>query len=237
MLLVALVAMTGTTGCRTGQLGAMVNGTLPLGGSGGPLSEGRIVKGLKEALRVGTSNAVQQVSQKGGYLENARIRIPLPEPVQRAERIARTVGLGETVDAFEVSMNRAAEKAAPQAADVFLDALRQMTFSDARGILQGEENAATAYFKEKTQDRLQERFEPIVHESMARVGVTETYQRIQQRMEALPYGDLQRFDLDRYVTGQALEGLFFVLEQEERKIRRDPAARVSAILREVFGRK
>jgi hypothetical protein len=149
----------------------------------------------------------------------------------------RAVGYGEQVDAFDLSMNRAAEKAAPVARDMFVDAIKQMSFGDAQKILAGGDNAATLYLKEKTGPALSQAFKPIVRESMGTAGVTQAYQALEAKTSAVPFAQLVSFDLDQYVTDQSLEGLFWMLGQEEAKIRQDPAARVTGLLQEVFGSK
>lgn len=201
------------------------------------LSESKITDGLKEALQIGTGNAVQTVSRVGGYYNNARIKIPLPGSIQKVEKLVRTAGLGSEVDAFELSMNHAAEKAAPRAKSIFWDAIKQMNVTDARKILEGGDDAATLYFKDKTYGRLSEIFKPIVHKSMSEVGVTEKYQELDQKMAAVPFVGSKRFDLDQYVNDKALDGLFFMVAEEEKKIRHNPAARVTDLLKEVFGHK
>ena len=207
-----------------------------LGGDGG-LSENKIVAGLKEALHLGTGNAVQMVSRVGGYYHNPRIKIPLPGSIQKVEKLVRAAGLGSEVDVFELSMNQAAEKAAPEAKSIFWDAIKQMNVTDARKILDGGDNAATLYFKDKTHGRLSEIFKPIVHESMSAVGVTQKYQQLDQKMAGMPLVGSKRFDLDQYVSNKALDGLFFMVAEEEQKIRQNPAARVTDLLKEVFGQK
>jgi len=202
---------------------------------GRELSESRIIEGLREALQIGTTQAVQKVSLLDGYFNNPRIHIPLPEQVQKVEKLLRTIGLGAKVDAFELSMNRAAERAAPEAKSLFVDAIKQMTFSDARKILQGRENEATLYFEEKTRGRLYELFEPLVHNAMSEVGVTRSYQELDAKVRTIAFAEKLSFDLDEYVTGKALDGLFFMVAEEERRIREDPAARVTDLLKEVFG--
>jgi hypothetical protein len=200
------------------------------------LSESRIIEGLKEALQIGTAKAVEKVSLTDGYFKNPRIHIPLPEEVQKIEKLVRTMGLGAQVDAFELSMNRAAERAAPEAKSLFVDAIKQMTFSDARTILQGRQNEATLYFEDKTRDRLYELFKPLVHNAMSKVGVTRSYQKLDTTVRTIPFADKLSFDLDDYVTNKGLDGLFLMVAEEERKIREDPAARVTDLLKEVFGR-
>ncbi len=201
------------------------------------LTEGEIVDGLRQALEIGTRNAVNLVSKKNGYLNNPEIKIPLPENVQKAEGILRNLGFGRKVDEFELSMNRAAERAAPKATAIFWDAIKKMTISDARGILDGEDNAATLYFKDKTSSKLQEAFKPIVNQAMSEVGVTQAYQSVDRKIRALPYTKSLSLDIDEYVTDRALDGLFLMLAKEEAKIRQDPAARVTDLLKKVFAEK
>ncbi len=205
------------------------------GSEGKGLSEEEIVSGLKEALQVGTTKAVGIVSQVDGYYGNPQIKIPLPGSVQRVEKLLRAGGYGPKVDEFELSMNRAAEKAAPEAKALFVDSIKKMTITDAKKILNGKENEATLYFKEKTWDRLQEIFRPKVHNAMSQVGATRSYQDIEEKVHAIPFADKLNVDLDQYVTGKGLDGLFFMLAEEEKKIRQDPAARVTDLLKKVFG--
>jgi hypothetical protein len=216
---------------RWGDLFKKFKETLSVGG----LTEEEMTAGLKEALRVGTENAVQKVSRVGGYYNNPEIRIPLPESVQKAEKVLRLAGLGSQLDAFEKSMNRAAEQAAPEAKSLFWDAVKTMTFSDAKKILKGRENEATLYFKEKTWDRLQTLAKPVVHDAMGDVGVTRSYQNLEAKARNVPLAGRFSFDLDQYVTDGALNGLFLMLAEEERKIREDPAARTTQLLKKVFG--
>ena len=204
-----------------------------LGGEKG-LSEDEIINGLKQALEIGTSNAVQTVSQTNGYFKNPKIRIPLPENVKKVERLLRAAGFGYQVDQFELSMNRAAERAAPEAKSIFWNAIKQMSFADARQILEGPDDAATRYFQDKSTDRLQEIFKPITHQAMSEVGATKYYQSIDSKIRTIPFADQMSFDLDQYVTDKALNGLFLMLAEEEKKIRRDPAARVTNLLKKVF---
>jgi hypothetical protein len=219
------------------DLGDFFKGIQKMLGSQGELSENKITAGLKEALQIGSGNAVEIVSKRGGYYYNPKIKIPLPEPIQRVEALARASGFGKELDDFEMSMNSAAEKAAPEAKDIFWDAIKKMTFADARKILNGRENEATLYFEDKTHDRLSELFKPIIHRSMSGVGVTEKYQALEQMVAGIPMVGSGWFDLDQYVCEKALDGLFYVLAQEEKKIREDPAARVTDLLKEVFAKR
>ena len=204
-------------------------------GLSGGLSEGKIIEGLKEALQIGTGNAVKMVSLMDGYYKNPKIRIPLPDGVQKVEKFLKAIGYGAQVDAFELSMNRAAEKAASEAKAILWDTVKQMSFVDARKILEGRDNEATLYFKDKTQEKLGQRFKPIIHTAMSQGGVTRKYQELETKAQSIPFIKMMSLDLDQYVTDRALDGLFFMLAEEERKIRTDPAARVTDLLKDVFG--
>jgi hypothetical protein len=201
-----------------------------------PLDEPTIVAGLKEALRVGTDRTVASTSRENGYFGNPLIRLPLPDELEKAGDALRAVGFGGQVDQLELSMNRAAERAASEATPVFVDAIRQMTFADARSILTGGERAATDYFESHTRTELGNRFSPIVDRGMQEVGLVRLYDGVVSRIEMLPLVPRPELDLRSYVTERALDGLFAVLAQEEGRIREDPAARTTELLRTVFGR-
>lgn len=193
-----------------------------------------IVAGLKEALAVGTKNAVKNVSALDGYYRNPQIKIPMPKNLRKTERILRNVGLGKEVDRFVLSMNRAAEKAAPRAKSIFIDAVTSMTFTDAKNILRGGNTAATDYFKRKTYKKLYGSFKPIIASATSQVGVTRKYKGMMKKAASTGLVKEPSVDLDQYVTDKALEGLFYMLAQEEHKIRTDPAARVTELLKKVF---
>jgi hypothetical protein len=231
------LGLTGFVPAQAGISDLLKGAEQAIGGGGGNLSETKIVDGLKEALQIGTGKAVASVSQTGGFWDNPKIRIPLPGSVEKEKSILGAAGYGPQLDQFEMSMNRAAEKAAPEAKGIFLDAIKQMNISDAQKILNGGDNAATLYFKDKTFGRLSEIFKPAVHDSMAQVGVTRQYQELDQQMQSLPFVGGMSFNLDNYVTKGALDGLFYMVGQEEKKIRENPAARVTDLLKQVFGSK
>lgn len=203
-------------------------------GLGHRLSESQIVAGLKEALQVGTANTVKQTGRVDGYFKNEAIKILLPEKLRKMEPALRVAGYGQQVDELVLSMNRAAERAAPRAKQIFWDAIKQMTFDDARTILTGPDTAATNYFRQKTTPHLISAFTPIVQQAMNEVGVARRYKEVVGRYQNIPFVKTEPFDLDQYVVEKSLDGLFYVLGEEERKIRRDPAARVTKLLRDVF---
>ena len=199
------------------------------------LSDDKVISGLKEALKVGTGRAVAETGKPDGFLKNAAIKILLPEKLRTAGKALRMVGMASQVDALEVGMNRAAEQATPQAKQIFLRAVTRMSFSDARQILKGGDTAATDYFKQQSSDELIAAFAPIVHQAMENVGVVRQYDRVMQNPMAASLANDKDFNLDQYVVGKTVDGLFYMLGQEEKKIRTDPAAQTTAILREVFG--
>ena len=205
------------------------------GKSSNGLTDDKVVSGLKEALRVGTGKAVAATGRPDGFLKNAAIKILLPEKLRTAGKTLRMVGMGSQVDALEVGMNRAAEQATPQAKQIFLNAVTRMTFSDARQILTGGDTAATEYFKNQSSADLTKAFAPIVHQAMENVGVVRQYNKLMKNPLAAPIARDKSFNLDDYVVGKTMDGLFYTLGQEETKIRKDPAAQTTAILKEVFG--
>jgi len=195
-----------------------------------------VVSGLKEALSIGTEKAVTNVSRLDGYFGNEIIKILMPEKLQKVANMLRKVGYQKEVDEFVLSMNRAAEKAAPNAASFFVDAIKEMSFDDARKILNGGDTAATEFFKQKASDKITNAFKPIVSSSMNEVGTTRKYKEMMEKYESLPFVDKESIDLDQYVTKKATDGLFFMVGEEEKKIRTDPAARVTDLLKSVFGK-
>jgi len=204
-------------------------------GSGGGLSDARVGSGLQEALRVGTENAVFQTSAIDGFFLNAAIKILMPKQIQSIEQPLRMVGFGPQIDDFILNMNRAAEKAVPFAKEIFWDAIGQMTFDDARKILDGSDTAATDYFKAKTSKKLQTAFLPSVTDVMNQVGVNRQYNDLMGRYKEVPFSKSVTFDANQYVTEKATDGIFYVVAQEEKKIRTNPAARVTDLLKDVFG--
>ena len=194
------------------------------------------ISGLKEALSVGTNNAVKSVSKVDGYFGNEAIKILMPEKIRKVTDALSAVGYKKEVDDFVLSMNRAAEKAAPKAVPIFVNAIKHMTFDDARKILQGGDTAATDYFKEKTRVPLFDEFKPVVTESMDKVGVAQSYKKMTAGYDQIPFMKKEDIDLDHYVTNKSLDGLYYMVGQEEKKIRTDPAAQVTDLLKKVFGK-
>ncbi|MBW6484979.1 MAG: DUF4197 domain-containing protein [Syntrophobacterales bacterium] len=200
------------------------------------LDDSTIASGLKEALSLGTKNAVGLVSQLNGYMGNDAIKILLPDKIQRTAELLSKLGYQRQVDEFIQSMNRAAEQAAPNAASPFAAAIREMSIEDARKILAGNNRAATDYFQSKTTAQLYEAFKPAIAASMNQVGATRAYQAMLGRLPALSLVKPDSVDLDHYVTNKALNGLFQMIAEEETKIRTNPVARTTDLLKKVFAR-
>ncbi|HKZ18032.1 MAG TPA: DUF4197 domain-containing protein [Geobacteraceae bacterium] len=224
--------------CSAGIFDDLFNKVLPSMQQQGYFDDNTIVKGLKEALATGTEKAVTEVARPDGYFGNPLIRILLPEKFQKAADLLGTIGYQKQVDEFVLSMNRAAERAAPSAARFFGDAIRNMTIEDARGILSGGDTAATRFLEKRTRSQLIDAFRPIVAEKMNQVGTVRSYKELIGKYDTVPLASLvgmPSLDLDSYVTNKALDGLFTMVGAEEKKIRTNPAARTTELLRKVFG--
>ncbi len=201
------------------------------------LPDVKVDAGLKQALQVATEKSVSLTGRPNGYFSNQAIKILMPEKLQTVESGLRMVGYGPQVDEFVLSMNRAAEQAAPAAKKIFIDAITGMTFDDARKILSGGNTSATEFFKAKTTDQLTVAFRPVVDKTMAQTGVVQQYQALMGWFDAIPFVRSQTFDIDGYVVGKALDGLFHVIGEQETLIRTNPAARTTELLGEVFATK
>jgi hypothetical protein len=199
------------------------------------LSEQQIIDGLKEALHVSTQNATITTGKVNGYFGNPTIKILMPEKLQKIEKGLRQVGDGKMVDDFILSMNQAAERAAPSAKEIIWNAIKGMSFDDARKILTGDNTAATEYFRVKTSNQLTEAFLPIIVQATNDVGVTRKYKKLEAKAKSMPYLRIKPVDIDQYVVTKALAGLFYTIGEEEKKIRKDPMARVTDLLKQVFG--
>jgi hypothetical protein len=199
------------------------------------LTTAEVVRGLKQALVQGADLAVAELGREDGFLGNARVRIPLPESLARAEHFSRRIGMGRYSDQLIEAMNRAAEHAVAEARPLLTAAVRQMTLEDARRILAGPDDAATRYFRLHTEAQLSERFLPIVRRATAQVRLADAYRQYAGR--AARYGLVreQDADLDAYVTHKALDALYATIAEEERAIRRDPLQQTAVVLRRVFG--
>ncbi len=200
------------------------------------LSNADIVSGLKEALSNAVGNAIALLGTPGGYLNNLDVKIPMPENLQTAERAARALGQGDLADEFIVSMNNAAEKSVPETVSIFAKAIKNMSFSDARSILEGPDNAATSFFQKSSSAELFNLILPIVQEATNAVGVTNNYKSLMNSVSVMgSMIGMETSDLDSYVTNKAIAGLFTIMAVEEKKIRDNPAERTTDLLKKVFG--
>jgi len=211
-------------------------GKAPTAGTVGAGDDKTNVAGIKEALAVGTERAVANLGRRDGYFGNAAVKILMPSSIQKVADVARMAGYQKQVDEFILSMNRAAEAAAPLASRYFGDAIRAMSVDDVRGILTGGDTAATAFFRAKTHDKLYAAFKPVVSQKVSQVGATNAYKKMMGRYESVPMVHSQSLDLDDYVTNKSLDGLFHTVGEEEKKIRTNPAARTTDLLKAVFGK-
>lgn len=204
-----------------------------LSGSGA-LSEEEIGMGLKEALSVGINLGADKASALDGYLMNPKIKIPFPPEVQKVETTLRNIGLGSEVDKFVIALNRGAEQAAQQAKPIFIAAIKQLTIKDALSILRGDKDAATQFLKRTTSTNLIAAFEPILSKSLDQTEATRYYSDIATTYNKVPFVSKINPDLKGYATQKAIDGLFIMVAEEELKIRENPLARTSEILRRVF---
>ena len=219
------------SGCETAQ---QVLNSLPNSTTNGSLTTQQIVAGLKEALTVGTQNGTNQLSAVDGFFKNAAVKILMPPEAQKVVSTLQSVGLGSVVDKAVLSMNRAAEDAAKSATPIFVNAIKQMTITDALGILKGGNQAATNYFKNKTTRALTAAFSPIVNKALQQTDATKYWNDVFTVYNQFSTNKVNT-NLNAYVTGKAIDGIFYEVGQEEAKIRQDPAARVTDILKKVFG--
>ena len=203
--------------------------------SGAP-DEKTSAAGIKEALAVGTENAVASLSRQDGYFANQAVKILMPSSIQKVADVARMAGYQKQVDEFVLSMNRAAEAAVPLAAKIFGDAVRDMSVDDACGILTRGDTAATQYFRRKSGDKLYAAFKPVVSSKVNEVGATRAYKDMMGQYQNAPFVSKQSLEVDDYVTNKALDGVFYMVGQEEKSIRTNPAARSTELLKTVFGK-
>lgn len=195
-----------------------------------------MTRAVLDALQVGVRRAVDTLGQQGGFLQDQAVRIPLPAELRQVESVMRKLGQDQYADDFIRSMNRAAEQAVPQTTDILIDTIKSMSVSDAREIIQGSDDAATSYFRDHASDRLTDVIRPIVSGQMNQVGVTSYYKKfISQSGFVQSYLGEETLNLDAYVTEKTLDGLFTKLATEEKRIREQPVARTTDILKDVFG--
>lgn len=199
------------------------------------LSNRDVVAGLKEALNKGSANAVATLAKTDGFFGNDKVKIPLPESMQRLDRTLRNFGMGKYADELVLTMNRAAEAAVPEARTLLLSAVKEMSVQDAKGILGGSDTSATDYFRGKTSVKLAAKFLPIVQQATAKVGVAQKYNQLAGHAARFGLLDEGQVNLESYITQQALNGLFVMIAEEEKAIRANPLEQGSKLLSKVFG--
>jgi len=198
------------------------------------MSESEIADGLKQALTIGAQNASQILNKKDGFNGNPLIHIPFPPDAQKVEKSLRDLGYGAKVDSFTVSLNRAAEQAAKEAAPIFTDAVKQMTLTDATGILKGSDTAATHYLRDKTYNPLYTAFKPHIQTALDNHEVDKKWTELTTLYNKIPFVKHVQTDLIAYTNNKALQGVFITLAGEEKKIRTNPAAQTTELLKKLF---
>lgn len=231
LMLLAILALT--SGCESTALLDDLLAT-QTANSSGSLSNETIADGLKEALTVGSGRVVGSLGSEDGFFGSA-FRIPLPEKLQQARSVADKFGLAGSFDELELKMNRAAENATPKAKELFVSAIRQMTFKDVLAIYQGPEDAATTYLQQTTNDELTQQMRPVIDNSLAEVGAVQTFNGLLSRYNALPLVTPIDADVSGHVMGYAQKAIFAQLAEEEAAIRQNPLKRSTELLRTVFG--
>ncbi|GCD80212.1 DUF4197 domain-containing protein [Schleiferia thermophila] len=226
----SISALLAISGCELLQSTGGLPGLNPL-----PPTEQEVTLGLKNALEVGIHNAVKLTSETGGFFNNPLIRIPFPPEAVRMERTLRDIGLGNQVDQFVRTMNTAAEEASKRATPIFVNAIRQMTFTDVMNIWRSDSTAATQFLQRTTSDALRAEFKPVIKSAIEQVELTALWNPLASAYNSIPFVTPVNPNLEDFITDRALQGLFSMIALEEASIRRDPAARVNDILRRVFG--
>jgi hypothetical protein len=199
------------------------------------ITHAEALRGVRQALTDGSLAAVAKLGVENGYFKNPKVKIPLPPSLQRVERGLRVFGMKREADELVLAMNRAAEAAVPEARQLLTDAVRKMSIQDAKGILTGGDTAATDYFKRATRPQLTQRFLPIVKNATDRVGLAQQYNSLAEQGAALGLVKEEEANIERYVTQKALDGLYFMIGEQEKAFRRDPVGATSSIVRKVFG--
>lgn len=230
---ILMLSGTALAGCQTDGLN--LQSALDSAGLAAPLTDGEIGNGLKEALKVGTGRAVGRVGAVDGYNADPAIHIPLPKNLNKVHEVLTKIGANRLTTDLELKLNRAAERAAPEAKAVFWQAIVDMTLQDVRNIWKGPDDSATQYFRGSMTTPLTERFTPIVLDAMSEVGAIRSYDRMMAKYKAVPFVPDVKGDLTRYTVGKGLGGLFHYVGKEEAAIRKDPAKRTTQLLKRVFG--
>ena len=233
-IIASCILIVSFAACKAQTIQGIIN-SVTNSNSGTSLSNDDIVKGLKEALKVGTNNSVSSASKSDGFFKNTAIKIPWPSDAAAMETKMRALGFGTDVDKVVETLNRGAEEASKSAASIFLDAIAKLSITEGLKILKGENDAATTFLKTNTSTQLSTSFKPIVHSALIKVELTKYWNPLATTYNKIPFVTQVNPDLDAYVTGKAIDGLFNLIAGEELKIRTDPVARISDILKKVFG--
>ena len=226
IILISIFTFTACSGLQD------IAGQLP--GYGGVVSDSEISSGLQQALQLGVEREVTKLAEEDGFFRNELVRIALPPELQKVNKTLRDIGLDNLADEGLRVLNRAAEDAVKEGIPIFTDAITGITFTDARNILLGNNDAATVYLRSRTEDPLYQKFNPIISNSLQKVGATQVWKKIIDRYNAIPLANDVNPDLPDYVTNEALKGVFLMIEEEEKDIRNNTIARTTALLRKVF---
>ncbi len=232
-LIFCLTLLLTLSSCDSAKVMKTVDDMISAAG-GKPVTEAEVGQGLREALTLGINKGADVVSKTDGYLKNPQIKIPWPQDVKKVEDKLRMIGLGNEVDKVVTTINRAAEDAALKAKPIFISAIKQLTFTDVMNILKGQENAATEFLKRTTTTQLTKEFNPVIKTSLNKVNATKYWDDVINNYNKVPLVQKVNPDLSAYVTQKAIDGLFIMIAKEELKIRKEPLARVSDLLKRVF---
>ncbi len=232
--ILVLCLLTSFSMMRCDTLQDIVDSTLGSSTGGTALSNDQIIAGLKQALSQGTTKGVQTLSVADGFFKNAAVKVLFPPEAQKVEKTLRDVGAGQLVDVAVEKLNRAAEDASKGAKDIFINAIKQMTVSDAMNILMGANNAATNYLRKTTSSQLFNTFNPVIKNSLNKVGASDAWTTVMTNYNKIPFVEKVNPDLDNYVTTKTMDGVFYMIEKEERLIRQNPVKRVTDLLKKVF---
>ncbi len=231
-----LIAMAiATSGCKSTDIQRIVDEVNALQAQ--PLDEKTVIEGLKKALSVGIGNTIKSTFKPGGFSNNALIKIEVPEALSKVTKNVERLGFGQYVSQFEQQMNRAAEQASGESQQIFLNAIANMSVADGWGILNGGEGAATDYFRAQTEQQLKQKFAPIITANMNKVGFYGDYKQLLSTYESIPFVKKPNLDIEDHIMSESLDGLFLMLKGEENKIRQNPAARTTELLKRVFGKR
>jgi len=230
---IAAITLFTLAGCAE-MTSVMEQVNTEMGSTTPSLTNDEVIRGLREALTIGTNNSSSLTSKLDGFYKNPEIFIPFPEEAIKVKNTVEDLGMKKQVDEFVMTLNRAAETATKEAAPIFVNAIKEMTIADGFAILRGNDNAATQYLKDKTSAQLKVKFNPVVKNAIQKVEVTKYWNPVINTYNKVPFVEPMNPNLEDYITTKAMDGLFLMIEKEEAKIRKDPMARVTDLLKKVF---